>query len=176
MGIKIEYRGYEVHFGENSNEWWSSDFSVQDVDLGKVKAAMDKQLLKIRKASSVDGLIIEGEATAIPVKIVEYIRPITEKTGQFGLGEKKVVGHYVAIMGMFRGNSKPARREIRLSEIMIDCEDTHAEVEQCRRFTKEAKRLNALAKESLDGCPRVQLSGIETLVKVAGGDLPERED
>ena len=174
-GVKIDYRGYEIRFGENPGTWSSFDFSVDDIDINKVKAAIDKQLLKIRKGAGVDAILLDGydPIVGVPVKIIEYLHPITERSGSFGTGERKVVGHTVAVSGMFKGNDRVSRRQEPLSRLAVPCDFTLEMLAKIKANSQEIARIrdaNEKLKKQI-GC--ISLDAIETLRKVAAGDLPE---
>jgi len=172
--VVIEYRGYKIRFGENSGEWWCSDFNASNMDISKVKAVIDRHLLRVRKASSVDALIENGGfgddfRNLVPVKIVEYLKPSKKRTGQFGLGEEVVEDHVVAVMGTFSGNDRASRREEKLSTLYKPGTFTDAlaaEIAEERRVIEAArKRIHELREK----IPRIPLDEIAELVKVAQG-------
>lgn len=61
--IKTEYRGYEIRFSEDADEWTCSDCNIGHQSLQKVKAGIDKLHMKMRKESAVECYEIDVDHT-----------------------------------------------------------------------------------------------------------------
>jgi len=171
MDLATEYRGYTIRFGENDEKWWCSDIEFSHENLSKVRERIDRLHLQLRKASSVDCLVMEGShsdaGTAFHEgKIVDYIGAV--RSQRHGTFEREytgpVVDHKVAVVSAKRGD-KAIRRTQNLSDAYApeSADMMPAILEQegiMRRARDEIKRIK-------DAMPRVQFDQIGDLVKAS---------
>ena len=169
--IKITHRGYEVHFGQNSYTWTCSDLGIDNIDLGKVKDAIDRVCLKVRKENAVEAYYFSGRHDDKPklldAKIIEYIEPVTEKTAPFGTGPKKVVGHQVAVMYQGDYSDRVTRNKERLEHLVRKTPEALTILEEIRANCAQIRALGEKNRQLEKQFPRLTLDDIPALVKIA---------
>lgn len=168
--IKIEHRGYTIRFNENADEWTCSEADYySSPSLSKVKAKIDKMLLDVRKASSVTVFEIShgfGRMSRYESKLTEFVKTKHDKDWR---GNALPPSHIVASVAARDGTKKPARREMKLSDMMPDTPEAHAAYAACETLFREAKAAEKRAIAAFDAIPRVTLDDIRALVRLAEG-------
>lgn len=185
--VKFTYRGYEIHFSMNSEEWYCNEIEMlskthrdgtvsssylSSPKLPEVKAGIDKFLTEMRKAAGVEAFIISG-ATSKPEKrncmVVEY------HGTKRNYADKKPE-HKASTMAIRHGNGKPSRVEGSLRDMMPNTPEALAAFEEAVEAHKalEAARLHYVG--VFARIPRLQPEDIPGLVKVYKIQNPEEVD
>lgn len=183
MSLATEYRGYKIRFGENDETWWCPDIEFSHEKLSKVKERIDRLHLQLRKASSVNCLVMEGAyndtGTAFyEGKVVDYIGVVrAHRLGSFErIPTGPVVDHTVAVVSA-KGGDKASRRSQKLSDAYAPeaADMLPAILEQqaiIKRARDEIKRIR-------DAMPRIQFDQLADLVRTSErvfveGEVPSK--
>lgn len=171
MALATEYRGYTIRFGENDEKWSCWDIEFSHEKLSKVKERIDRMHLQLRKASSVDCLVMDGGDDWHPAKfhegkIVDYVGVVrSQRPGTFErVYTGPVVDHKVAVVSAKTGD-KASRRTQVLSDAYAPeaIEMMPAILEQqliMRNARNEIQRIRA-------AMPRVQFDQLADLVRAS---------
>lgn len=179
MTLDTEYRGYTIRYGENDEKWWCSDIEFSHERLSKVRERIDRLHLQLRKASSVDCLVMENShhdsGTAFHEgKIVDYIGVIrSQRPGTFErVYTGPVVDHKVAVVSAKRGD-RASRRAQNLSDAYAPeaAEMLPAILEQ-QAIIKRARDEITRIRKSM---PRIQFDQLSDLVKASEHVFQEGE-
>jgi hypothetical protein len=171
MTLSTEYRGYTIRFGENDEKWWCSDIEFSHERLSKVRERIDRLHLQLRKASSVDCLIMDLEYADAGSKfhegkIVDYLGVIrSPRPGAFErVYTGPVVDHKVAVVSARRGEKASRRSQNLSSAYAPEAADMMplicAQQEIIKRARAEIKRI-------VSAMPRVQFDQLADLVKAS---------
>jgi hypothetical protein len=183
MSLQTTYRGYTIRFGENDEKWSCWDIEFSHEKLSKVKERIDRLHLQLRKASSVDCLVMGGgyRDGEVPKfyegKIVDYSGVIrSQRPGTFErVHTGPVVDHQVAVVSAKNSLSdKPSRRTQRLSEAFApEAADMMPDIlRQCdiiRDASAEIARIKA-------AMPRIQFDQLADLVRASEHVFTEGDD
>ena len=169
----IHYRGFEIKWNGNREEWYCYDIDGKDGSSpkpSKIKAAIDKMYLSRRKASSVAVLEIAygggfTRGTLIDAMVTEYVGPIVERDYSTPNG-RKIVGHKVAVVAERKDNRKASRRELRLDTLASDTPEVRAAYDEYIRLFEESRRVAKLAEAAQKAIPRLRLEDINPLVEL----------
>jgi hypothetical protein len=128
--MQTEYRGYEIRFSENSDEWGCYAIGFHHEKLSKVKAKIDAMHLKLRKGAAVDCFVLEcarymGGYSLKEAKVIDYLGPIREKKSFERVGTGPVIDHEVAVMSTFSDAERLSRRTMSLSNLYVDEAQNH---------------------------------------------------
>lgn len=174
MSAQVEYRGYTIRFSENEEKWRCWDIEFGHEKLSKVKERIDKMHLQLRKASSVDCLVLEGVgshdirnvATFHEGKIVEYLRPERAvRPGTFErVGTGEIIDHHVAVVSAKRGDKASRRTQMLSNAYALEAADMlpaiHTQQKIIREAEDEIKRIRA-------SMPRIQFEQLADLVRAS---------
>lgn len=172
MTMATEYRGYTIRFGENDEKWSCYDIEYSHEKLSNVKERIDRLHLQLRKASSVDCLVMSDifsdyqNATMLDGKIVDYIGVIrSQRPGTFEREHTgPVVDHKVAVVSA-RGGDKPSRRTQNLSDAFSpEAADMLPLILRQQAIIREARAEISRIRAAL---PRIQFDQLADLVKAS---------
>lgn len=170
--IEIIHRGYPITFSENESVWRCWDLDAENMDLTKVKAAIDRELLKVRKDNATPAMYLDHGgygriSTLIEGTITEYQGAIMEGRGSFGTGPKEVVDHKVGFVAQRGKKDRASKRCEKLSGMIRPGADSEQILQQINALEQECdsieKRISALKKSF----PRLTVEDISALVKIA---------
>ena len=179
MGLQTEYRGYTITFAENMEQWSCYAIEFSHEKLSKVKERIDRMHLQLRKASSVNCLVMENAwdgqtAKMHEGKIVDYLGVVrAQRKGTFErVYTGPVVDHKVAVVSA-KGGEKASRRTQSLSEAFApEAADMlpviHEQQAIIRRAKSEIERIKG-------DMPRVQFSQLDQLVRASEHVFEEGE-
>lgn len=180
MTIETEHRGHRIVYGMNSEDWFCHDVGFSSPSLSKVKQRIDKMYVDQRKRSAVEAFEIEmagsfGEApTKVPASITEYVGPKMEKDFRGVKRELIQVGHLVASVAKRGSDSKAARRDRLLDQMMPDTPEAHAAHEEYLRAVLIVQQAKKAAHEAFKAIPRMTIDMIADLVRIKeSGDASE---
>jgi len=172
MSIEVEHRGYTIRFSENADEW--SCLDVEDIkgrrvssqSLSKVKAAIDKMLLDVRKANAVDCFELAGdhgwEPKATETRIIEYVEQKKDRVYNPKTGNSDLVAgaHIVGCVARRNGNKQAARRNVKLDDLMPDTPDAHAALAQAKAAHERKTLAEQEYRRAFAAIPRVTIDMI----------------
>ena len=169
--IKTTYRGHEIAYGENSDEWYCRDLEAgggSHASLAKLKAKIDKMYLDLRKKAAVKAFELgdggwNGKPTINETTIIEYVKAFAEKDWKGVLGATR---HKVAYVATRRGNERASRAEMELSALMPDTPEAHAAFTEAVRLAEIAAAAHKAAEAALKAVPRLTLDDIGELVRI----------
>lgn len=165
--IKIPYRGYEITLSDNSGEWRCWDLGVENVDITKVKAAIDRIALKERKKEAVKALMLGWNGRVEEVTIIDYNGPIKDRKDGALTGEKVVVDHSVWVMKPGAYGKGMGRNKEKLSQIIRPGPHTDgliAEIAEQEALEKAAREKAHQLRKRL---PRLGVEDIAGLIKLS---------
>lgn len=177
--LETEYRGYKISFSENAENWSCFDIEYSHEKLSKVKERIDRLHLQLRKASSVDCLVMENShhdtGTAFHEgKIVDYLGVVrSQRPGTFErVNTGPVVDHKVAVVSARRGD-KASRRTQNLSEAFAPeaAEMLPAILEQQAIIKRARDEIQRIRK----AMPRIQFDQLADLVRASEHVFSEGE-
>lgn len=170
MSMKTEYRGYEIRYAENADEWNCFAIGFSHEKLSKVKAKIDALHLKLRKSAAVDCFVLEGggyqgESSMTEARVIDYIAPVREKKSWERVGRGPVIDHEVAVVAKFSGSDKPIRRVMKLSSLHNEEALSHvAGINEIERQIASLQKLRGKLEEDL---PRLPFERLSDLVKAS---------
>jgi len=174
--IKTEHRGYEIHFSENMDEWSCRDCNVTHQSLLKVKAAIDKLHLKLRKESAVECFEIDTDLSNFKVKLIDAklidftgMKPARSWDRESG----KIP--FVASVAKRGNKERAARQEKNLSSLAPISAETRAAIDEANRRGQEAREARTAFNEALKAIPRLALDDIGGLIKASDHKFEEGE-
>ncbi|RWI96392.1 MAG: hypothetical protein EOR22_06430 [Mesorhizobium sp.] len=173
--ITTTYRGHEIRYGDNTDEWYCGDLESGNnshVSLAKLKAKIDKMYLDLRKQGAVKAFEIQGYGGDIPrlaeATIVEYLgqgKTYNSRTNH-GSGGYVAGPHKIAVVATRRGNERASRAEQTFDDIMPDTPEAHAAFAEAVRLAQLARAAQAAATAALKAVPRLSLDDIRELVRI----------
>lgn len=173
MSIETAHRGYTVRFSENEDNWRCYDLDLENASLAKLKEQIDKLLLKVRKESAVDVLIVGSEYSshftvtegrAIDAKI-GYERHRSGYTGQ----ETKEPTRKVSL-GIFsnrRGGDRGGKSFYPISDVSLPTPEVYAAVAEVERLRKIAKAAEEAVRAAVRAIPRISEEDVAGLIRAA---------
>lgn len=171
--LRTEYRGYEIRYNDNSDEWTCSDIGRKNSapTLSKMKANIDDYLRSIRKEASVIcyELSRHGGLKLTEATVTEYIGPKIDGSS-WGGTPRHVAGHKVAVAAKWSGNDKVSRREQSLSDCVPMTPEAAEAITEARRLEAIAKAATAAYEQAVAAIPRLTLEDVSGLVKASGVD------
>lgn len=182
MTITTEYRGYEIKWSDNADEWvcYDAGEGVSGSSLLKVKEAIDRINLKARKDAAVPCIELHSSSRGIgktESMIVQYIGPKIDRVGSYFEGyTQAITGHKVATVGKRRGNKKATRSVNELHKLMPDTPEAHAALAIADQLRKVAIEADAMADAAFKLIPRMQLSDVQRLVEITQTENGENDD
>ncbi len=169
--MKTEYKGYTIQFSENAETWGCYNIEFHHASLGKVKERIDKLHRELRKASTVECLVLRSGGYGnrpefIDAKIVEYSKPIREKAAAFErVPTGEIVDHEVYASFVSNMSERAGRNRQALSTVFIDSEYNHQIMAEMRKLHDHAKsltdRMNEL-KKTLKTVPSSEIVNLFT--------------
>lgn len=178
--VKCIYRGYEITYNENTEEWNCYDInssyssSGSSPKLAAIKARIDKMLVDMRKAEAVEAFVINASASSEPSKtncmVTEYVG-----TDRNGYTRDAPFEPKVATMALRRGNNKPSRQELFINNLMPNTKEALEAYEDALAAYRAVKAARAVYQERLNAIPRLSLEDIPGLVEVYKIQHPEKE-
>jgi len=183
VSLETEHRGYKIRYGENSDEWYSSDAgdNMTAPTLSALKTKIDRMIAKQKKNTAIDAMVLDvslsvisnEKTTAINAKLTAYVGPELAKRGGISSGQQ-VTGHKVETIYVAtrwgKADERPARRVISLSNCCPIGPATDAAIEEANRLGEIAKQAVQQHRKAIDAIPRLTLDQIEALVKISGID------
>lgn len=169
--LVINYRGHEIKWSENMEEWTCYDLSgkVKSAEKpSKIKAAIDKMYLDRRKASAIPVLEITygGGGTRselIDAKVTEYVKCIKSSSWS---SKPPPDRHVVAVSALRSGNDRPTRLEKEITELAIDTPEVRdAYAAYLDAYTTSQQWLKK-ANELREAIPRLTLDDIKPMVEL----------
>lgn len=171
--IKTIYRGYEIIFRDNSEEWCCTELvgsygnGSSYPKLSTVKAKIDNMIASLRKKSTVSVYDIQAGDGYGNKRISISPAIITEYIGQKSSSRHdKSAAHRVATMAVRGGKSKPSRTEGLMTHFMLDTPENHAAVDLARAAHVEVVEAIKRLKDAVEAIPRVTLDDIRPLVDI----------
>lgn len=169
--ITTTYRGHEIRYGENSDEWYCSDLESggqSHASLAKLKAKIDKMYLDLRKKAAVKAFEINTGYYEKPslneTTVIEYVGQA--KVRDYSKGGHTLGPHKVACVATRRGNDRPSRAEMEMSGLMPDTPEAHAAFAEALRLAEIAEAARKVAVATQAAVPRLSLDDIADLVKI----------
>ena len=181
MSLTTQYRGYDITFSENGETWWCRDIEFSHEKLSKVKERIDKLHLQLRKASSVDCLVLtkgsgygRDEDVFHEGKIVEYLRPERAKRpGTFErVGTGEIIDHNIAVVSARRGEKASRRTQMLSSAYAPEAVDMLPAIHAQQKIIREAQ---AEIERIRDAMPRIKFEQLADLVRASEHVFTEGE-
>lgn len=166
--LVIHYRGHEIKWSENMEEWTCYDLSgkVRSADKpSKIKSAIDKMYLDRRKSMAISVLEIahggHSRAEMIDAKVTEYLR--CQKDSSWS-SKKNPDRHFVAVSALRGGNDRMSRVEKEITELAMDTPEVRAAYAayseayaKSQEWLKEANKLR-------EAIPRLTVEAIQPMI------------
>lgn len=181
MALTTQYRGYDVTFSENGETWWCRDIDFSHEKLSKVKERIDKLHLQLRKASSVDCLVLTGGSGYVrdedvfhEGKIVEYLKPERAiRPGTFErVGTGEIIDHNIAVVSAKRGEKASRRTQMLSSAYALEAANMLPAIHAQQKIIREAQ---AEIKRIRDAMPRIKFEQLADLVRASEHVFTEGE-
>jgi hypothetical protein len=171
--ITTEYRGHEIRYDQNADEWTSYDLAGKtksSPSLSKIKAAIDAMYLAERKANATACLEVRNHTSlkVVDATLVEYLGPTIERSLHSQM--RRISDHKVASVARREGSSKPSRCEMPLSCFAPLSPETDAALVRVREAETVLRRAQKAYKDAVAAIPRVTLDDIADLVRLSGID------
>ena len=172
MSIETAHRGYTVRFSENEDYWRCYDLDLENASLAKLKEQIDKLLLKVRKESAVDVLIVGSEHSshfsvtegrAIDAK-VGFERQRSSYSGDAKEPIRKVS---LGIFSNRRGGDRGGKSFYPISEISLPTPEVYAAIAEVERLRKIAKAAEEAVKAAVRAIPRISEEDVAGLIRAA---------
>jgi hypothetical protein len=162
--IITEYRGHQIEYSHNADEWNCFDVGYSSSKLSNVRSRIDKFYLDIRKNSAISCFELEHNGHGkTPAMIIDFIKQKQDRSWD---GKLKEIDHIVSVVAKRAGKQKQSRREAKITELMQDTPEAEAAyqvyVEKYHLYLKAQREYHA-AKQAI---PRVKPEQIETLIKI----------
>ena len=168
MAIETEHKGYEIRYSENEDCWNCYDLDVTGTSLSRIKAAIDKELLKIRKASAVDVIQLSAahssERKTTEVRAVDA-RPVGRRTYNATPGWDYEIG--VMTPG------KRGKSFVKASSLAEPTPEVFEQIKAARALQAEADKAEKLAREAWEAIPRISHEYVAGLIKAATEKVEE---
>ena len=170
--IQTEHRGYTVRYSENEDNWRCYDLDLEDASLAKLKERIDKLLLKVRKESAVDVLIVGSEHSshfsvtegrAIDAK-VGFERQRSSYSGDAKEPIRKVS---LGIFSNRRGGDRGGKSFYPISDVSLPTPEVYAAVAEVERLRKIAKAAEDAVKAAVRAIPRISEDDVAGLIRAA---------
>lgn len=173
----INYRGYEIKWNGNSEEWYCYEIAGKDYSNprpSKIKAAIDKMYLDRRKKSSIPVLEItwggsDSKSDLLDAVVTEYVSTGSENSypkGNRG-NSVRVVTHKVAVVASRGPNEKATRKEKLISELALDTpevRDAYAHYLELYNLSRDYLKQATAAREAI---PRLTFEDVKKLYDLA---------
>lgn len=171
MSIETEYRGYNIRFSENEDEWrcYDAGDGIKHPKLSGVKAKIDSLLLAERKIGATMCFEIDkyrGCVSLTESTVIEYLGPKLERRNNIPF----IAAQKVAVVSRRRGNTKSARREDTLDGLAPDSDETRAAWAEAQRLHVILAAAQKTYDAAVKAIPRLTLADIQPLVKISGLD------
>lgn len=175
--IEIQYRGYAISFGHNSGLWSCRELDLENIDISKVKAGIDRICLKLRKENAVDCLYLTHGDELHPAKIIEYAGHSTKRIGPAGTGPRVFEHHLVyAMRPSYSSTDRHSRQRDNLDSFIQPGPLTDAILAEINSERETIKRAKQRIYELKQQYPRVTIDDIQALVKIAAVEAEAGED
>lgn len=168
--IKTEYRGHEILYNENTDEWTCYDIDYRGPALSKVRARIDKMYLELRKTAAVGCFLLDGgnwsAPSAIPATVVEY------------LGDQRTFSGFkqpatkVAVVSKSRGSGKSARSHTELDRLMPDTPEAHEALRAAEEAFARLKDAKAAYDAAYAAVPRLTVDDVQGLKRIKDSESP----
>jgi len=170
MSMKTEYRGHNITYSENSDEWNCYDIGYSNISMQKVKAKIDAFYLKLRKASAVQCYEISGHGRIQKTEstIIEFVKTVEQKA--WSTGKVTRTDHKVAVVARRDGNERASRRETDIQMLMPETEEAHAAFAEAERLYERVVKAQKEFDTAYAAIPRVTLADIEALRNIKEGE------
>lgn len=171
---KIEYRGYDIWFNENMDEWSVHGLNYSNKSLKLCRDHIDRLYLKMRKENSVQVYALcvphssksSEEVYFETGTMIDYIREVTERE-RFSNDKGPVVDHRVAVVSQRRDSTKPARREEKMSHLVKPGHEAEAALVRIKAARAAVLQAQAAFDAEVESLPRFTLDDIAMLVKAS---------
>jgi len=175
MSLKTEYRGYEIRYSENQDEWVCYDCGVTEPTLSKAKAKIDALHLKMRKAAATPCYEIREDGFTVGLEDATVIQYRGENWEEPWMSSKKARfrGHRVASMCQRGVSSRKSRRDCYLHTLVPQTEEARAAAAEAARLGEIAKAADKAYREAIDAIPRLDIEDIEGLVEASSAQMEE---
>lgn len=175
MGIKTEYRGYEIRYSENEDAWRCDVVKDSKASLSKMKQAIDRMHLKMRKEAATDSAIlrIHNGFSLTACSIVEYLGEKWSRGGYGSAREPKFEGHRVAVVAERDGREKAARSEERLENLVKLGPEADAAIEKAKTSLKKVREAEEIYRADIAAIPRLTIQDISKIVDASDARLEE---
>lgn len=170
--IQTEHRGYTVRYSENEDNWRCYDLDLEDASLAKLKERIDKLLLKVRKESAVDVLIVGSEHSshftvtegrAIDAK-VGFERQRSSYSSEAKEPIRKVS---LGIFSNRRGGDRGGKSFYPISDVSLPTPEVYAAVAEVERLRKIAKAAEEAVRAAVRAIPRISEEDVAGLIRAA---------
>lgn len=176
--MKTEYRGYDISYSENQDEWNCYDIGFSHEKLSRVKAKIDDMHRKLRKANAFHCLDISShrEASVTEATIVEYLGPIRKSKSFERVGTGEIEDHEVAYMSARTSLSeRKSRHKGRISSLVLNTPGNLSRIDEARDLHEQAKALAEKARDVLRCLDRPTIEDIAGLVNASERRFDEAE-
>lgn len=168
----IHYRGYEIRWNDNLEEWSCDDLSgkLRSSDKpSKLKAAIDKMYLDRRKAAAVAVLEVtyggHSRGELIDAKVTEYLG--SRRDSRYVKGKSEYYDrHKVAVSALRGSNDKISRQEKELTDLAMDTPEVREAYARYSDLYNQAKELDRQANAAREAIPRLTIEDIKPLVEL----------
>lgn len=170
--IQTVHRDYAIRYSENEDNWRCYDLDLEDASLAKLKERIDKLLLKVRKESAVDVLIVGSEHSshftvtegrAIDAK-VGFERQRSSYSSEAKEPIRKVS---LGIFSNRRGGDRGGKSFYPISDVSLPTPEVYAAIAEVERLRKIAKAAEEAVKAAVRAIPRISEEDVAGLIRAA---------
>lgn len=168
--IETEHRGHTIHWSDNEDMWRCSDLDLSNTSLSRLKDAINKRYLQLRKASSVKAYMLQSGTDQKgyrlhPVTITEVLA--------VRRGEKLPRVATMSLGGKYGHGDRQQRSTCELKDIIR----AHTELDDMLAALNKAHAASVAAdrrvKELKEAFERITLDDMPDLVKAGHTKLEE---
>lgn len=182
MTLKVEYRGYEIKFSENADQWECWAVKAESKSLQSVKAKIDNMHRKLRKENSVQAIVLVEYAgiRTEEAKIIEYLKPERATTRSFQrVGDGEIIDHEVAFMSpagrAARDKDRLSRKTAKLSSLYQPTQENFAIIEKMYDLYQQQRELASKQAELKKTLKQITVEEIAKLMKASDHQFSEGE-
>lgn len=149
MTLSTTYRGHDIEYSENTDEWFCQSIGYRHALLSKVKDRVNKVYLNLRKNSAVQVQCVDCNRNSIRV---------TEGVAMEYMGFRKgyhYQGEGVAVMAGWRGSSNRSRSVIDRQKLCIPGPEFDAQWSVVQAAFKEVEDAQARLAQQVAALPYV---------------------
>lgn len=130
MSLETEHRGYKIIYSENEEVWRCWSLSLDHISLAKLKAAINRQLLKASKASvKAPALYLENcspDLTEVAVTSLADADPEAQWDGHTRIAPKLHERVWIVGKDRYGGRGESKRQKVRTTMVALDTPEVRA--------------------------------------------------